>query len=64
MPLVVPPLQVEVTYLSPTPLTHNAALPHFARIDRVTRAVEDAGYVWILVGDLNSPGLRMQQRGT
>ena len=63
VPLVVPPLQVGVTCLSPTTLTHNAALQHFARIDRATRAAKDACYVWILVDDLNLPGLRVQQQG-
>ena len=61
--LVVSSLQFGVTYLSPTSLTHSAALQHFARIDRATRAAKDACYVWILVDDLNLPGLRVQQQG-
>lgn len=63
VPLVVPPLQVRATHLSPTSLTYNAALQHFVRIDRATRVAGDAGYVRILVGDLNSPGLRVRQQG-
>ena len=63
VPLVVSPLQVRVTYLSPTSLTHNPALQYFAQIDRATRVAGDAGYVRILVGDLNSPGLRVRQQG-
>ena len=63
VPQVQPPLQIGVTYLSPTALSHNSAHQHFTRIDKVTLEAESAGYAWILVGDFNAPGLRWPQQG-
>ncbi|KAJ1446998.1 Endonuclease/exonuclease/phosphatase [Pelagophyceae sp. CCMP2097] len=56
-PQVLPPLQIGVTYLSPTDLSARRAHEHFFLIDKVTSAAEAAGLEWILLGDLNARGL-------